>query len=104
MCATVINKISQECGIGQRIVSVTLSVYRNQGTVTSLNKTKIRPKITDKVDEFDQNAIRQEVHNFWFTHEIPTLNKIITVDYEDDSLPTLSKTFLRRVLTHLSFE
>ncbi|XP_008190121.1 uncharacterized protein LOC103311976 [Acyrthosiphon pisum] len=99
-----IKKISEESGIGQRTVSVTLSEYRNKKTVTSPNKTKIRPKVTDKVDEFDQNAIRQKVHQFWHNHQIPTLNKILTAVNEDDSLPSFSKISLHRVLKHLNFE
>jgi DNA-binding transcriptional ArsR family regulator len=35
-----IKKISEECGIGQRTVSIALSEYRNKGIVTSPNKTK----------------------------------------------------------------
>lgn len=99
-----IKKISEESGIGQRTVSVTLSEYRNTKTVTSPNKTKIRPKVTDKVDEFDQNAIRQKVHQFWYNHQIPTLNKILTAVNEDDSLPSFSKMSLYRILKHLNFE
>ncbi|CAI6358016.1 unnamed protein product [Macrosiphum euphorbiae] len=86
-----IKNISEESGIGQRTVSVTLSEYRNKKSVTSPNKTKIRPKVTDKVDEFDQNAIRQKVHQFWHNHQIPTLNKISTAVNEDDSLPRFQK-------------
>lgn len=99
-----IKKISEETGIGQRTVSVTLSEYRNKKTVTSPNKTKIRPKVTDKVDELDQNAIRQKVHQFWHNHQIPTLNTILTAVNEDDSLPNFSKMSLYRVLKHLNFE
>jgi len=100
----IIKKISEESGIGQRTVSVTLSEYRNKGIVTSPNKTKIRPKVTDKIDEFNQNAIRQKVHQFWHNREIPTLNKMLTVINEDDSLPNFSKMSLYRILNHLNFE
>lgn len=54
----IIKKISQESGIGQRTLSVTLSEYRHKRTVTSPNKTKIRPRVTDKVDDLDQNTNR----------------------------------------------
>lgn len=61
----IIKKISEESGIGQRTVSVTLSEYRNKGSVKSLNKTKVRPTVTEKDDDFDQDAIRKKVHKFW---------------------------------------
>lgn len=85
-------------------MSITLSEYRNKGIVTSPNKTKIRSKVTDKIDEFNQNAIRQKVHQFWHNREIPTLNTILTVINKDDSLPNFSKMALYRILKHLNFE
>jgi predicted transcriptional regulator len=42
----IIKKISEESGIGQRTISVTLSEYRNKGSVKSPNKTKVRPTVT----------------------------------------------------------
>lgn len=73
-------------------MSVTLSKYRNKGSVSSPNKTKIRPTVTEKVDDFDQNAIRQKVHEFWHRQEIPTLKKILTAVNEDSTLPDFSET------------
>lgn len=99
-----IKKISEEIGIGQRTVSVTLAEYRNKGTVSSPNKTKNRPTVLDKVDDFDQNAIRQKVHEFWHNRQIPTLNKILVAVNGDSQLSDFSKTSLRRVLKHLNFE
>jgi len=58
----IIKIISEESGVGQRTVSVTLSEYRNKGSVSSPNKTKVRPTVTEKVDDFDQDAIRKKVH------------------------------------------
>jgi len=100
----IIKQISEEIGIGQRTVTVTLSEYRNKGSVSSPNKTKIRPTVTEKVDDFDQNAIRQKVHEFWHRREIPTLKKILTTVNEDSTLPDFSETTLRRLLKHLNFE
>jgi len=96
--------ISEESGIGQRTVSVTLSEYRNKGTVSSPNKTKVRPTVTEKVDDFDQDAIRKKVHEFWHRREIPTLKKILTAVNKDTTLPNFSETSLRRLLKHLNFE
>lgn len=92
-------------GIGQRTVMITLSECRNKGTVSSPKKTKIRPKVTDKVDEFDRNAISQKVHQFWHNYEITTFSKILTAVNEDNcSLPSFPKTSSFRVLEHLNFE
>ncbi|KAE9522154.1 hypothetical protein AGLY_017414 [Aphis glycines] len=91
----IIKIISEENGIGQRTVSVTLSEYRNKG---------IRPPVTEKVDDFDQDAIRKKVHEFWHRREIPTLKKILTAVNKDTTLSNFSKTSLRRLLKHLNFE
>jgi len=59
-----------------------------------LIKKKIRKTVVDKAEYFDQNAIRQKVHNFWFNHQIPTLNKIVVIVNKDENLPNFSKTSL----------
>lgn len=100
----IIKQISDLSGIGQRTVSVTLSEYRNKGGVSSPNKTKIRPTVTEKVDDFDKNTIRLKVHEFWHRREIPTVNKILIAVNEDSTLPDFSRTTLRRLLKHLNFE
>lgn len=99
-----IKSISEETGIGQRTVITTLSAYKTKGTVASPNKKKIRPTIVEKVDDFDKNAIRLKIHQFWLRREIPTLNKMLTVINEDPSLPTFSNTSFRRILKDLNFE
>lgn len=60
-----IKLMSKEIGIGQRTITTTLSEYKKKGTISSPNKTKIRPTIIDKIDDFDKNAIRQKIHGFW---------------------------------------
>lgn len=50
----IIKLISHQTGIGQCTISTTLSEYKKQGTISSPNKNKIRPTITDKIDEFDK--------------------------------------------------
>jgi len=100
----IIKKISKTSGVGQKTVERTLSEYKAKGTVSLPNKKKVRKTVIDKTEDFDQNAIRQKVHNFWFNRQIPTLNKIVVAVNEDESLPNFSKTSLRRILKHLNFE
>jgi len=70
---------------------------------SSPNKNKIRSTVTEKIDEFDKNAIRQKIHGFWFRREIPTLQKILTAINDDPILPNLKRTCLRKILKYLSF-
>ncbi|XP_050065887.1 uncharacterized protein LOC126554940 [Aphis gossypii] len=86
----IIKIISEESGIGQRTVSITLSEYRNKGSVSSPNKTKVQPTVTEKVEDFD--LIRKKVHEFWHRREIPTLKKILTAVNKDTK-------FFRNIIT-----
>ena len=98
-----IKLMSKEIGIGQRTISTTLSEYKNKGTVSSPNKKKVRLTITDKIDDFDKNAIRQKIHGFWVRREIPTLRKILAEINDDNSLPNLKRTSLQIILKDLNF-
>lgn len=99
-----IASISKEIGIGKRTVITTISEYKNTGQLKSPCKTKIRPKINDKIDDFDKNAIRQKIHGFWFRGEIPTLRKIVNAIDEDPDNTSLPRTSLQRILKELNFE
>jgi len=67
--------VSKTTGIGQRTVQTTLAEYKKEGTVTSPNKTRVKPTILQKVDEFDKNAIRQKIHDFWRKREVQQYKK-----------------------------
>ncbi|KAL4090213.1 hypothetical protein QTP88_025112 [Uroleucon formosanum] len=96
--------ISTETGIGQNSVQKTILDYKNTGVVKSPNRKKIRLTIKEKIDDFEKNAVRRKVHNFWFKGEVPTLDKILkSVNEEEDISTTFSRTNLYRVLKSLNF-
>ncbi|KAE9525286.1 hypothetical protein AGLY_014354 [Aphis glycines] len=97
-------KLSILLGIGQVTIQRTLSEYRNYGTVSQPNKTKNRPKIVNKIDEFDKNAIRLKIHDFWRNREVPIISKILIAINEDPMLPNLNQRSLVKVLKNLKFE
>lgn len=97
-------EISKSSGIGQRTIQTTLSEYKNHGTVSSPIKTKTRPTILDKIDDFDKNAIRQKIHGFWRNREVPTISKMLTAINEDQTLPNLRRSSFQKVLKDLQFE
>jgi len=99
-----IKLMSQETGIGQRTISMTLSEYKRRGTITSPNRKKVRPKLTEKVNEFDKNAIRRKIHEFWHRKEFPTFEKIMTSINDDPSLSNFSRSSLQLLLKDLNFE
>lgn len=97
-------EISKSSGIGQRTIQTTLSEYKSQGTVSSSSKERFRPTIIEKIDEFDKNAIRQKIHNFWRNHEVPTIKKMLVAINEDETLPNMKRTSFQLVLKDLQFE
>ena len=72
-----IQALSTKSGIGLRTIKNTIAEYKKSRAVKSPNKKKVRTNIHDKIDNFDKNAIRQKIHQFWFRRELPTLNKIV---------------------------
>jgi len=93
-----IYEISKTTGLGQRTVQTTLSEYKKQGSVSSPNKKKVRATIIQKIDDFDKNAIRQKIHNFWRAGEVPTVAKILTAINEDDSLPNIKRSSFQKLM------
>lgn len=97
-------EISKASGIGQRTIQATLSEYKSQGTVSSPSKKRCRPTVVNKIDEFDKNAIRLKIHNFWRNREVPTISKMLTVINEDETLPNMKRTSFQSVLKDLQFQ
>lgn len=97
-------RISDTLGIGLNKVQTTVSEYNQTKTVTSPKRKGNRPGVVDKIDDFDKNAIRRKVHSFWHNKELPTLVKVLTAINEDDTLPNMKETSLRKVLKSLKFK
>ncbi|XP_008184501.1 uncharacterized protein LOC103309824 [Acyrthosiphon pisum] len=95
--------MTQETGIGQRTISKTLSEYRKKGTISSPNRRKVRPKFTERPNEFDKNAIRRRIHGFWHRKEFPTFEKIMATINDYPSLSNFSHTSMRKLLKDLNF-
>lgn len=97
-------ELSNELGIGATTISQTITHYNKFKIVISPKKKRVRKSIFDTFDDFDRNAVRRHVHNFWFKREIPTVRKIHEVVANDESLPTISKTNLNYLLKEMDFK
>ncbi|CAI6371585.1 unnamed protein product [Macrosiphum euphorbiae] len=95
--------ISKELGIGQRTVSAVISEYNSRKTVTSPSKSRNKKSLKDKLDDIQLNTVRRHIHSFWFNKTIPTLDKILQVVKDDDSLPDISRMNLHRLLKFMDF-
>lgn len=90
--------------MGLNKVQTTVSEYNQTKTVTSPNRKRMRAGVVDKLDDFDKNAIRRKVHSFWHNRQLPTLAKVLTAINEDDTLPNMKETSMRKVLKSLNFQ
>ncbi|KAL4126607.1 hypothetical protein QTP88_010819 [Uroleucon formosanum] len=95
--------ISKELGIGEKTISNTLKEYRETKTVSSPNKERIYKNVISKTGDFDKHAIRRKIHNLWINRELPTLDKILSIVNEDESLPSFSQATLHRLLKSMDF-
>lgn len=55
------------------------------------------------LDDQTRNAIRREIHSFYFRNEIPSVAKLSKVIEADDTLPNISDKVLRRTLKLMNF-
>lgn len=99
-----IAELMAETGIGKTSIQKMISEYNRNKTVSSPNTTKARPKLVEKFDERDLNAIRRRVHRFWRDREPPTMDKVLRAVTEDRALPTVKRTSMYRLLKDLNFE
>jgi len=97
-------RLSEGSGIGIGTIKKTLREYKSTGKGSSPKNKKLRSTICEKLDDFDKNAIRQKIHQFWFRKEIPTLAKIIQAVQDDPDLPNLSRSSFQRLLKDMQFE
>lgn len=98
----VVKIISTELGIGQNTIQSTIAEYKKK-TVSSPNKSKIRATYKEKIDDFERDAIRRKVHEFWFRKKLPTLDKILIAVNEDPDLNTYKRSTLHLLLRDLNF-
>lgn len=99
----VVKIISTELGIGQNTIQSTIAEYKKKKTVSSPNKCKIRATYKQKTDDFERDAIRRKVHEFWFQKQLPTLDKILKAVNEDPGLNTYKRSTLHSLLRDLNF-
>lgn len=95
--------LSQRTGFGIYSIKNTLLQYEKTGGVTSPNKSKHRVSKLQLVDEFDRNAIRRKIHQFYFNKELPTLQKVLRAINDDEDLPNFKRTSFWRLLKELNF-
>ncbi|KAF0714882.1 DDE 3 domain-containing protein [Aphis craccivora] len=97
-------ELSKELAIGATTISTTITEYNTTKRVISPSKTRVKKTFHETFNEFHRNAVRRHVHSFWFKREIPTVDKIHHAVSNDNSLPTILRTNLYRLLKEMDFK
>lgn len=95
--------ISDKIGVGERTIHKIIKDYNDTKTVTAPIPKRSRQSYIDQFGDFERNAVRRHVHQIWFRHEIPTMNKIHQAVSTDKSLPVISRTNLYHLLKKMDF-
>lgn len=90
-------------GVSKASVFRVIKQYKNDGVLKSPKRKKLRRCVKEDVDEFNRNAIRKKVHEFFFKKELPTVNKVLKVVNDDPDLPTFKRTTFYHLLKELNF-
>lgn len=96
-------ELSEKSGIGLTSIQRILAEYNSTKTVKSPKMTKVRIKLFDTIDEYHKTTIRKKVQTFWFNRELPTLQKVVNIVAKDESLPTLKRSSMYKLLKELKF-
>jgi hypothetical protein len=70
----IVKKAAYFTGVSECFIYRVIKEYKSTHILRSPQKAKPRKKFSDSVDEFVRNAIRR-VHDFFFRHELPTIDK-----------------------------
>ena len=100
----IVKKASESTGVSESSVYRVIREYKATHTLKSPKKEKSRKKLLKSVDEFDRNAIRRKVHEFFFRNELPTIDKVLSVVNEDCDLPNFRRTTFYELLKELHFK
>lgn len=97
----IVGTCSNMTGISQATIYRLLSERKNGGKVKT---PKLSPgRMPLEVDEQTKSLIRRKVHSFYLNKEIPTIDKILGVIREDESIPEMSRKKLWKILHELHF-
>lgn len=92
-------------GVSVSTINRILHKYKTTGKLSSPQRSKPKYEIVENLDDFILCAIRRKVHQFYFNHELPTLDKVFKVVNDDDEdLPSFKRSTMYKILKKLNFQ
>jgi transposase len=100
----IVKKAAYSTGVSKCSVYRVIKEYKSTHILKSPQKVKPRKKFSESVGEFERNAIRRKFHDFFFRHELPTIDEVLAAVSEDTVLGTYHRTKFYNLLKELHFK
>ncbi|XP_049861992.1 uncharacterized protein LOC126355670 [Schistocerca gregaria] len=100
----IVSKTAAATGVGHSSVYRVISEYKAKHYLKSPKKGKVRQKLSESFDDFNTNATRRKVHEFFFHNDLPTIDKVLTVVNEDADLGSFRRTTFYKLLREMNFK
>ncbi|KAJ8915262.1 hypothetical protein NQ315_014769 [Exocentrus adspersus] len=98
-----VSKIAITLGVAKSTVYRIIKEYKSTKTVSTSKQCGGRPGMITLFDEATKNSIRRIVHGFFFSNEIPTLDKILNEIKNHQDLPQMSRSTLYKFMKQINF-
>jgi hypothetical protein len=100
----IVKKEAYSTGVSECSIYRVIEEYKSTHILKSPQKVKLRKKFSESVDEFERNAIRRKVHDIFFRHELPMIDKVLAAINKDTVLGTYRRTTFYNLLKELHFK
>ncbi|XP_072949967.1 uncharacterized protein [Epargyreus clarus] len=100
----VAKKTAETAGVHLSTVYRIIKEYRTHKRVSSPTPAPKKGTIMDKLDDMTLSGIRRKVHMLFFDNDPPTIEKVLNLVNEDDSLPSFKRTTFQKVLNKLKIK
>lgn len=99
-----VKEVANKSGASVSSVYRIMIEYKTKHEFSEPKTNQNRKQIVESVDDFDRNAIRRKVHQYFFRNELPTLEKVLRDVNDDLQLPNFKRTTFYKLLKSLNFK
>ena len=100
----IVQKTGEIMGMSVPTVYRVINQYKTLHRVESPPPPARKPSQIDSFDDMDLAAVRRKVHMFFFSNEMPTIEKVMESVNNDDSLPNIKKDVMCKLMKKLGFK
>lgn len=100
----IVEKVANKSGVCCRSIYNVVREYKRKHEFVEPKTNQNRKRIIDSMSEFDKNAIRRKLHQYFFKSEFPTIDKVLKDVNEDPDLPSFRRSTFYKLLKALNFK